>query len=76
MGFRIARSHARKLRWVAHLTLFVVPLVLSVAGTLASPSAAVAAALVAAVSGGLGVLVERWLFFAEARHASMLYYGR
>jgi DMSO reductase anchor subunit len=23
----------------------------------------------------LGVWVERWLFFAEARHVSMLYYG-
>jgi hypothetical protein len=26
------------------------------------------------VRGG-GVWVERWLFFAEARHVSMLYYG-
>jgi DMSO reductase anchor subunit len=23
----------------------------------------------------MGVLVERWLFFAEAEHVSMLYYG-
>jgi len=29
----------------------------------------------ALLSAGAGVLVERWLFFAEARHISMLYYG-
>ena len=76
MGYRIARGHARKLRWIAHLTLFVVPLALSVTAALGAPFVAVAAATVAAVSGGLGILVERWLFFAEARHTSMLYYGR
>jgi len=24
---------------------------------------------------GAGLLVERWLFFAEAEHVAMLYYG-
>jgi DMSO reductase anchor subunit len=23
----------------------------------------------------LGILIERWLFFAEAEHITMLYYG-
>jgi sulfite dehydrogenase (quinone) subunit SoeC len=35
-------------------------------------------ALVALLAVGLhviGMLVERWLFFAEARHAVMNYYG-
>jgi DMSO reductase anchor subunit len=36
---------------------------------------AVIIALVAAVLAQLGVLVERWLFFAEAKHAVTLYYG-
>ena len=45
--------------------------------TLASgTSAAVLIALLAVVSGAIGVLIERWLFFAEAEHVSMLYYGR
>jgi DMSO reductase anchor subunit len=35
------------------------------------PVAALAAALVATA----GVLVERWLFFAEAKHTVTLYYG-
>jgi DMSO reductase anchor subunit len=33
------------------------------------------AAAVAVVSAGLGLVVERWLFFAEAKHTVMLYYG-
>ena len=28
-----------------------------------------------ALAASAGVLVERWLFFAEARHTVMLYYG-
>jgi sulfite dehydrogenase (quinone) subunit SoeC len=27
------------------------------------------------VSAGLGLVVERWLFFAEAKHTVTLYYG-
>ena len=32
-------------------------------------------AALAVISGGAGLLVERWLFFAEAVHAVSLYYG-
>jgi DMSO reductase anchor subunit len=35
----------------------------------------VALAFLAALSAMAGVLVERWLFFAQARHAVTLYYG-
>jgi DMSO reductase anchor subunit len=35
----------------------------------------VAAAWLAVSLAGTGTLVERWLFFAEAEHVSMLYYG-
>jgi len=31
--------------------------------------------LLAALSAYLGVFVERWLFFAEARHVVNLYHG-
>ena len=30
----------------------------------------------AALSALVGLLVERWLFFAEATHVSTIYYGR
>ena len=42
---------------------------------LVRPVAATAAVL-AAVSCILGVLIERWLFFAEAKHTVTLYYGQ
>ena len=31
--------------------------------------------MIAALSVGLGILIERWLFFAEAVHVVTLYYG-
>jgi DMSO reductase anchor subunit len=31
--------------------------------------------MLAALSATAGVLVERWLFFAEAKHSVTLYYG-
>jgi DMSO reductase anchor subunit len=34
------------------------------------------ALLLAALAAAVGLLIERWLFFAEAEHVSMLYYGR
>jgi len=33
------------------------------------------AAIVAVVAGLVGASVERWLFFAEARHVVNLYHG-
>ena len=33
-------------------------------------------AALAVISHLVGVLVQRWVFFAEARHAVGLYYGR
>ena len=35
----------------------------------------IAASIVAAPLATLGVLIERWLFFAEAKHSVILYYG-
>jgi sulfite dehydrogenase (quinone) subunit SoeC len=76
MGFSIARKHAYRLRVFATIFAFVLPFLLT-ALTLAlvQPVAGTAAAL-AAVSVILGVLIERWLFFAEAKHAVTLYYGQ
>ena len=36
---------------------------------------AIATTGAAAASVSLGVVIERWLFFAEAKHVVMLYYG-
>ena len=77
MGFRIARKHARKLRSIALLAGFVVPAAaLLLAYLLSGQLVEIALATLAVVSAMLGTLVERWLFFAEAKHTVMLYYGQ
>lgn len=40
------------------------------------PVPALIGAILAAVLGLGGIFVERWLFFAEATHTVVLYYGR
>ncbi len=75
MGYEVARAHAEKLRLVATVALFVVPALCLLALLVAAPAVAVLLCLVMVASMVLGVLVERWLFFAEARHIVTLYYG-
>lgn len=76
MGFRIARKHAAKLRRLTQIFAFLLPLLFSLLVLVLPPSLlTLAAALLAVVFAALGVVVERWLFFAEARHAVTLYYG-
>lgn len=72
MGFRLARQHARTLRRVAVLLFSIVPL-----GCLALAAFAGggwAWLMLAAASAVAGAFVERWLFFAQARHLVTLYY--
>lgn len=72
MGFRVARKHARKLRLISFALGLVLPaLLLLVMGA----SGMVFFGIVALLSHLAGVLTERWLFFAEARHAVSVYYG-
>jgi DMSO reductase anchor subunit len=75
MGFAIARKHALKLRRLVHIGAFAVPLGASVAALLLGGGLGAAAALVALLSQAAALLVERWLFFAEATHVVTLYYG-
>lgn len=76
MGFRIARKHSAKLRLIAQALAFAIPVVLlAIAFVSPWPFAALVSVL-AAISQFAGMLVERWLFFAEAKHTVTLYYGR
>lgn len=75
MGFKIARKHALKLRKLVHTFAFAVPLGLMLAGYLLGGPVAVIATVAAALSMSFGLVVSRWLFFAEARHVVTLYYG-
>jgi DMSO reductase anchor subunit len=75
MGFHIGRKHAEKLRWIARLAGFAVPLVLTFVSALIPGVIAAIAAALAVLCAGIGILTERWLFFAEAKHTVTLYYG-
>ncbi len=74
MGFVLARKHSRKLRIVAVLLFIWFPILFCMAAWLLPPIFACYLLLLAAASAYLGAVVERWLFFAEAKHAVMQYY--
>jgi len=75
MGYRVARKHADKLRRLAVVFGVLLPLALLPVAAVTSGMAAVAFVLAAAISGSVGTVIERWLFFAEAQHTVTLYYG-
>jgi len=75
MGFVFARRHARRLRAFVQGAGFAAPALLAAAAA-AWPAAGAVAAAPALASALCGLLVERWLFFAEARHAVAGYYAR
>jgi len=73
MGFRIARKHSARLRNICVLVGFAVPAAILIFG-LVGP-AITALSLVALIAAAIGLVAERFLFFAEAKHAQSLYYG-
>ena len=70
MGFVVARRHAVKLRAISTLLGCVLPILIlfSTANLIVLLSVALFAHL-------MGIFVERWLFFAEARHVVSTYYA-
>jgi DMSO reductase anchor subunit len=75
MGYQVARRHAERLRGMAAVLLFLTPLVVSVLLLIELPQfVQLVIAAVSTFSMAIGVLVERWLFFAEAEHVVTVYY--
>ena len=74
MGFVVARRHARKLRRLTILFAFILPVVLWFLSVWLIAPVAAALLFLGAISMTVGLLIERWLFFAEAKHTVMLYY--
>jgi sulfite dehydrogenase (quinone) subunit SoeC len=70
MVYVIGRKHALKLRTIAFLLGYVLPL----AFLLVTFSHLMG--LLAVLSHIVGILASRWLFFAEAEHVVGLYYGK
>ena len=70
MGFVVARRHAIKLRYISIVFGGLLPIICVTFGE----SSAVLLSL-ATIFHLIGIFVERWLFFAEAKHVVTLYYG-
>jgi len=75
MGYVLARRHARRLRRIAMLLFSLLPALLALPLWLLPGLGGTGILLSLALLSVLaGALVERWLFFAEARHLVTLYY--
>lgn len=72
-SFQAAADRILQMRVIVHLCGFILPFLMLVA--LLRTDMAILALLAPLVVIG-GLLAERWLFFAEARHVVNLYYGR
>jgi DMSO reductase anchor subunit len=76
MAFRIGRRHGRKLRRLSDAIGLCTALALSLLTLASTGLLAGFLAALAATAGLVGTAIERWLFFAEARHTVRLYYRR
>ena len=72
-GYQVARDRLVALRWVAMVLGFILPSLIVWFGLGEGDNTLMLAAAV--ISAFAGVAVERWLFFAEARHVVNLYHG-
>ncbi len=71
MVYVIARKHAIKLRIIAFVLAYVAPMLLAmISGRLFDLY------IVALITHIVGLLAQRWLFFAEAEHVVGLYYDK
>lgn len=73
-GYDLARSRQRLSRSASLLLGFALPLLFLGAGLKEAPSIALMVLALLSMYGGL--LLERWLFFAEATHVVRLYHGQ
>ena len=60
---------------MARIAAFALPGALPLAALVVAGWVGALLAGLAVASAALGLVVERWLFFAEARHTVTLYYG-
>lgn len=75
MGYRVARQHAAKLRRLVQLVGFGVPILALALTTLLADPLPLLLTVAGVLALAFGIVVERWLFFAEAQHVVTLYYG-
>ena len=75
MVFHVGRKHSAKLRRLSVLFGGLLPFALVVLSLAVGGGGTTVLTVAAAVMLGAGIVLERWLFFAEARHTVALYYG-
>lgn len=76
MGFEVARHHATKLKKISLVCGFGVSITFLALYFFELGKFSVISLWLSVIAMMIGVLVERWLFFAEAKHSVTLYYGR
>ncbi len=74
MGYRVARKHAERLRRIV-LGGFAIAAALLALAAISPAIVSMMLTKVALAAALIGVVAERWLFFAEAEHLVTLYYG-
>ncbi len=72
-GYQVARLKLVAMRWLVLLFAFTVPILVFWIGAEYMQETIVFA--IALASAFAGIFMERWLFFAEARHVVNLYHG-
>ncbi|MEQ8603891.1 MAG: DmsC/YnfH family molybdoenzyme membrane anchor subunit [Marivibrio sp.] len=75
MGFQIARKHAGRLRRIALVWTFVFPMLAILMSSFSQGWAEIGLVALSLVTASVGLVAERYLFFAEAKHVQSLYYG-
>lgn len=75
MGYAVGRKHAAKLRALVQIIGFALPILFLLVSVIVGEAVALALTVLAVAAMAFGVVVERWLFFAEAQHVVTLYYG-
>ncbi len=74
MGYRVARRHAIKLRWIATGLGFLGPWIIWATLAILPTAGNPIALTILWVLHLTGIMISRWLFFAEATHIQSLYY--
>ncbi len=75
MGYKVARKHAAKLKTYALVLTFLAPILLLGLDIALNNQFSIIMTVLSVVSASIGVVIERWLFFAQAQHVVSLFYG-
>jgi len=75
MGYKIARKHGAKLKTYAIWLAFLAPILLLGLDIASGNQYSVILTVLSVLSATIGVVIERWLFFAQAQHVVTLFYG-